>query len=89
MIAEDATPNGGNPSEASTGARSAAPSCWKSPWVEPALTVLYFRTPVDYTVRLGKQCDPSQGHIPVARNLDVGRLFPLYGLPEHPDLVGR
>jgi thiosulfate/3-mercaptopyruvate sulfurtransferase len=59
---------------------------------DPALTVLDVRTPDEYTGRRGSQCDPRQGHIPGARNLDVGELFEAPGRPAPPervrDLVG-
>jgi thiosulfate/3-mercaptopyruvate sulfurtransferase len=59
---------------------------------DPALTVLDVRTPEEYSGRRGNQCDPRQGHIPGARNLDVGHLFEGPGRPAPPervrDLVG-
>ncbi|HEY3578170.1 MAG TPA: rhodanese-like domain-containing protein [Gaiellaceae bacterium] len=45
------------------------------------LTILDVRTPDEYTGRRGKECDPRQGHIPGARNLDVGHLFEAPGRP--------
>jgi thiosulfate/3-mercaptopyruvate sulfurtransferase len=33
------------------------------------------RTPHEYAGSLGKPCDPRQGHIPGARNLDLYRLM--------------
>jgi thiosulfate/3-mercaptopyruvate sulfurtransferase len=33
------------------------------------------RTPHEYDGTLGKPCDPRQGHIPGARNLDIYRLM--------------
>lgn len=41
------------------------------------VAVLDVRTPHEYDGRLGKPCDPRQGHIPGARNLDVYRLMEL------------
>ena len=45
------------------------------------------RTPEEYTGRRGNQCDPRQGHIPGARNLDVGELFEGPGRPASPERV--
>ncbi len=36
--------------------------------------VVDVRTPAEYDATGGKSCDPRQGHIPGARNLDVYRL---------------
>ena len=36
--------------------------------------VIDVRTPAEYDATGGKGCDPRQGHIPGARNLDVYRL---------------
>ncbi|MGH3003420.1 MAG: sulfurtransferase [Gaiellaceae bacterium] len=41
------------------------------------LTVLDVRTPSEFDGRNGKPCDPRQGHIPGARNVDVYRLMEL------------
>jgi thiosulfate/3-mercaptopyruvate sulfurtransferase len=38
------------------------------------LTVLDVRTPAEYDGSGGHDCDPRQGHVPGARNLDVYRL---------------
>jgi len=54
---------------------------------DPALTVLDVRTPDEYAGRRGNQCDPRQGHIPGARNLDVGELFEGPGRPASPERV--
>jgi thiosulfate/3-mercaptopyruvate sulfurtransferase len=48
---------------------------------DSALTILDVRTPDEYAGRRGSQCDPRQGHIPGARNLDVGELFEAPGRP--------
>jgi len=48
---------------------------------DATLTILDVRTPDEYTGRRGNQCDPRQGHIPGARNLDVGQLFDRPGQP--------
>jgi thiosulfate/3-mercaptopyruvate sulfurtransferase len=39
------------------------------------LAILDVRTPEEYDGSRGKPCDPRQGHIPGARNLDVYRLM--------------
>ena len=39
------------------------------------LVIIDVRTPHEYDGSLGKPCDPRQGHIPGARNLDVYRLM--------------
>lgn len=39
--------------------------------------ILDVRTPTEYDGSYGKACDPRQGHIPGARNLDVYRLMEL------------
>lgn len=39
------------------------------------VTILDVRTPVEYDGTGGQDCDPRQGHIPGARNLDVYRLM--------------
>lgn len=39
--------------------------------------LLDVRTPGEYDGSLGQPCDPRQGHIPGARNLDVYRLLEL------------
>jgi thiosulfate/3-mercaptopyruvate sulfurtransferase len=54
---------------------------------DPELTILDVRTPDEYTGRRGNQCDPRQGHIPGARNLDVGALFEAPGRPASPERV--
>ena len=41
------------------------------------VAVLDVRTAHEYDGTLGKSCDPRQGHIPGARNLDVSRLMGL------------
>ncbi len=54
---------------------------------DPALTLLDVRTPDEFSGRRGNQCDPRQGHIPGARNLDVGALFEAPGRPASPERV--
>jgi thiosulfate/3-mercaptopyruvate sulfurtransferase len=39
------------------------------------LAIVDVRTPREYDGSLGQPCDPRQGHIPGARNLDVYRLM--------------
>ncbi len=51
------------------------------------LALLDVRTPDEYTGRRGSQCDPRQGHIPGARNLEVGELFEAPGRPAAPERV--
>jgi thiosulfate/3-mercaptopyruvate sulfurtransferase len=41
------------------------------------VALLDVRTPAEYDGSNGKPCDPRQGHIPGARNLDVYRLMAL------------
>jgi thiosulfate/3-mercaptopyruvate sulfurtransferase len=41
------------------------------------VAILDVRTPHEYDGSLGKPCDPRQGHIPGALNLDVYRLMEL------------
>ena len=54
---------------------------------DEALTILDVRTPDEYTGRTGNACDPRQGHIPGARNLDVSLLFIGPGEPAAPERV--
>jgi thiosulfate/3-mercaptopyruvate sulfurtransferase len=54
---------------------------------DPALTILDVRTPDEFTGRHGSQCDPRQGHIPGARNVEVGELFEAPGRPASPERV--
>jgi thiosulfate/3-mercaptopyruvate sulfurtransferase len=54
---------------------------------DPALTLLDVRTPDEFTGRSGNRCDPRQGHIPGARNVDVGGLFESPGRPAPPEIV--
>ena len=67
---------------------------------DASLRVLDVRTPDEYSGKRGNQCDPRQGHIPGAQNLDVGYLFEgpgrpvsaervreLVGLPEGAEVV--
>jgi len=54
---------------------------------DPSLTVLDVRTPDEFTGRTGNSCDPRQGHIPGARNIEVGQLFEAPGLPASPERI--
>ncbi len=62
---------------------------------DPALTVLDVRSPGEYSGQTGYPCDPRQGHLPRARNLDVQELLgrppaevrELVGLPEGAEIV--
>jgi thiosulfate/3-mercaptopyruvate sulfurtransferase len=62
---------------------------------EPGLTVLDVRSEAEYTGRAGAPCDPRQGHIPGAVNVDVSRLMSLepegvrdlLGLPAGAEIV--
>src|SRR5207253_9387193 len=54
---------------------------------DESLTLLDVRTPDEYTGRRGNACDPRQGHIPGARNLEVGQLFQAPGRPAPPEHI--
>jgi thiosulfate/3-mercaptopyruvate sulfurtransferase len=54
---------------------------------DPSLTLLDVRTPDEFTGRRGSPCDPRQGHIPGARNLEVGGLFEAPGRPAPPERI--
>jgi len=54
---------------------------------DSTLHLLDVRTPDEYSGRRGSRCDPRQGHIPGARNLDVGELFAAPGQPAPPERV--
>ena len=54
---------------------------------DPSLTLLDVRTPDEFTGRRGSRCDPRQGHIPGARNLEVGGLFEAPGRPAPPERI--
>jgi thiosulfate/3-mercaptopyruvate sulfurtransferase len=51
------------------------------------LTILDVRRPEEYTGKQGSACDPRQGHIPGARNLEVSQLFAGPGLPQPAERV--
>jgi thiosulfate/3-mercaptopyruvate sulfurtransferase len=54
---------------------------------DPSLTLLDVWTPDEFTGRRGSPCDPRQGHIPGARNLEVGGLFEAPGRPAPPERI--
>ncbi len=51
------------------------------------VAIVDVRTPHEYDGRLGKPCDPRQGHIPGARNLDVYRLMEMTPDDVHAELA--
>ena len=55
---------------------------------DPTLTVLDVRTAAEYDGTRGNACDPRQGHIRGARNLDVTALAACETLDEVRELVG-
>jgi thiosulfate/3-mercaptopyruvate sulfurtransferase len=52
------------------------------------LTVLDVRTAGEYTGTRGSACDPRQGHIPGARNLDAAELARCETVEQVEELVG-
>jgi thiosulfate/3-mercaptopyruvate sulfurtransferase len=62
---------------------------------DPSLTILDVRSAAEFTGEAGYPCDPRQGHIPGARNLDVSDLMgrtpdevrELVGLPQGAEIV--
>ena len=62
---------------------------------DPSLTILDVRTAAEFSGEAGYPCDPRQGHIEGARNLDVSELLgkgadevrALVGLPEGAEIV--
>jgi len=52
---------------------------------DPDLTVLDVRRPEEYAGRVGSPCDPRQGHIPGAHNVEVSTLFAGPGAPRPPE----
>lgn len=62
---------------------------------EEALTVVDVRSPPEYAGTAGAPCDPRQGHVPGAVNIDVQELLVLQpeevrervGLPEGAEIV--
>jgi thiosulfate/3-mercaptopyruvate sulfurtransferase len=55
---------------------------------DPALTILDVRTAGEYSGMRGNACDPRQGHVPGARNVDVGELAHCETLAQVQELVG-
>jgi thiosulfate/3-mercaptopyruvate sulfurtransferase len=59
---------------------------------DPELTILDVRRDDEFTGKGGYPCDPRQGHIPGARNIEAGDLFASPGVPlaaeEIRELVG-
>jgi thiosulfate/3-mercaptopyruvate sulfurtransferase len=49
--------------------------------------ILDVRTPREFDGSLGQRCDPRQGHIPGARNLDVYRLMEMAPAELHAELA--
>jgi thiosulfate/3-mercaptopyruvate sulfurtransferase len=54
---------------------------------DASLTILDVRTPDEFSGHRGNQCDPRQGHIPGARNIEVGALFETPGRPAPPERI--
>jgi thiosulfate/3-mercaptopyruvate sulfurtransferase len=54
---------------------------------DASLTILDVRTPDEFSGRRGNQCDPRQGHIPGARNIEVGSFFEAPGRPASPERI--
>jgi thiosulfate/3-mercaptopyruvate sulfurtransferase len=54
---------------------------------DPELTILDVRRPEEYTGKAGAHCDPRQGHIPGARNVEVTTLFAGPGTPCSPEEI--
>lgn len=48
---------------------------------DPSLVLVDVRRPDEFTGRSGAPCDPRQGHIPGARNVEVSTLFSTQGVP--------
>ena len=55
---------------------------------DTTLTILDVRTAGEYAGTRGNHCDPRQGHIPGARNVDVGDLANCDTLEQVQELVG-
>lgn len=59
------------------------------------LTILDVRTPEEFSGEMGYPCDPRQGHIPGARNIDhvellerrAEEILELVGLPEGTEVI--
>jgi thiosulfate/3-mercaptopyruvate sulfurtransferase len=55
---------------------------------DPTLTVIDVRTEGEYGGTRGNACDPRQGHIPGARNLDITELMRCETVEQVVELVG-
>jgi thiosulfate/3-mercaptopyruvate sulfurtransferase len=55
---------------------------------DETLTILDVRTAGEYAGTRGNSCDPRQGHVPGARNADVGELVDCDTLEQLQELVG-
>ena len=56
---------------------------------DDGLTLIDVRRPEEFSGKAGAACDPRQGHIPKARNLEVDRLFAGPGTPQPADMIVR
>ena len=54
---------------------------------DPTLALVDVRRPEEFAGRAGAPCDPRQGHIPGARNVEVSTLFAAPGRPRAADEV--
>ena len=54
---------------------------------DPSLAVVDVRRPGEFAGREGAPCDPRQGHIPGARNVEVSTLFAAQGVPKSPEEI--
>lgn len=54
---------------------------------DPTLTIVDVRRPEEYVGATGAPCDPRQGHIPGARNVEVTSLFVAQGQPRPEDEI--
>jgi thiosulfate/3-mercaptopyruvate sulfurtransferase len=54
---------------------------------DPQLTILDVRRPGEFAGREGQPCDPRQGHIPGARNLEYTELYAELGRPLPADRI--
>lgn len=55
---------------------------------DATLSILDVRTAAEYSGTRGQGCDPRQGHLPGARNLDVGELMHCESVAQVEELVG-
>jgi 3-mercaptopyruvate sulfurtransferase SseA len=54
---------------------------------DPELTILDVRRDDEFSGKGGYPCDPRQGHIPGARNIEAGDLFARPGVPLPPEEI--